>query len=439
MAPKVYGIDFSPPVRGVLLTAKAIDLDIEYIQVDLFSREHMKPEFTKMNPQHTVPTLDDDGFYLWDSHAIATYLVSKYAKDDSLYPKDLKKRAIVDRLLHFDSGILFPRARGISFPIMFLNEKTIPEEKKAGIYEAFDFLESFFDGNSWIAGNQMTVADLCIIPVVSTLVCLIPIEESKYPKLLAWIEKCKGLPYFAECNNPGNDGLVAQLKELLSSKIYLKMAPKVYGTTLSFPVRAVLLTVKAIDLDIEFIKVNLLDGDHKKPEFTKMNPQHTVPTLDDDGFYLWDSHAIVTYLVSKYAKDDSLYPKDLKKRAIVDRLLHFDSGIIFPRSRSIFYPIFMCKEKTISEEKKKAIYEAYDFLESFLYANSWIAGNELTVADLCIIPAITSLEAFIPIQESKYPKLSAWIEQCKRLPYYAEWNKPGCDALIENVNELLSS
>lgn len=66
-----------------------------------------------MNPQHTVPTLDDDGFYIWDSHAISTYLVGKYGKDDSLYPRDLHKRAIIDQRLHFDSGILFPRLGAI--------------------------------------------------------------------------------------------------------------------------------------------------------------------------------------------------------------------------------------------------------------------------------------------------------------------------------------
>lgn len=66
-----------------------------------------------MNPQHTVPTLDDDGFYIWDSHAISAYLIGKYAKDDSLYPKDLQKRAVIDQRLHFDSGILFPRLGAI--------------------------------------------------------------------------------------------------------------------------------------------------------------------------------------------------------------------------------------------------------------------------------------------------------------------------------------
>jgi glutathione S-transferase len=62
-----------------------------------------------------VPTLvDDDGFTLSDSHAIMIYLLSKYAKSDNLYPKDLKKRALVDQRLHFDSGIAYARVLPIS-------------------------------------------------------------------------------------------------------------------------------------------------------------------------------------------------------------------------------------------------------------------------------------------------------------------------------------
>lgn len=66
-----------------------------------------------------------------------------------------------------------------------------------------------------------------------------------------------------------------------------------------------------------------------------MNPQHTIPTLVDNGFVIWDSHAIMSYIVSKYGKDKSLYPEDLEKRAVVDQRLHFDSSILCTRGLMI--------------------------------------------------------------------------------------------------------
>lgn len=68
-------------------------------------------------------------------------------------------------------------------------------------------------------------------------------------------------------------------------------------------------------------------------ELMKLNPEHTFPTLNDYGVYIWNSHVIVTYLVGKYGKDDSLYPKDLVLRAKIDERLHFDNGMLFTRLR----------------------------------------------------------------------------------------------------------
>ena len=60
-----------------------------------------------MNPQHNVPCLNDNGFILNESRGIATYLVAKYGKDDKLYPKDAKIRAVVDQRLYFDIGTFY--------------------------------------------------------------------------------------------------------------------------------------------------------------------------------------------------------------------------------------------------------------------------------------------------------------------------------------------
>lgn len=78
-----------------------------------------------------------------------------------------------------------------------------------------------------------------------------------------------------------------------------------------------------------------------------------MPTLEDGDFYLFDSHAINSYLVSKYGKTDSLYPKDLQKRAIVDQRLHFDSGILFPRIGAIVVSLYMLLQYRMLEIFKK--------------------------------------------------------------------------------------
>jgi hypothetical protein len=66
----------------------------------------------------------------------------------------------------------------------------------------------------------------------------------------------------------------------------------------------------------------------------QINPQHSVPTLVDGDFTIWDSHAIVGYLVGQHGSDD-LYPKETKPRASVDQFLHFDSGVLYPRVNTI--------------------------------------------------------------------------------------------------------
>lgn len=65
----------------------------------------------KKNPQHTVPTIDDDGYILWESRAIAIYLVEKFFPNGhSIYPKDAKSRALINQYLHFDV-IFYQRLR----------------------------------------------------------------------------------------------------------------------------------------------------------------------------------------------------------------------------------------------------------------------------------------------------------------------------------------
>lgn len=82
--------------------------------VNLFEKEQLKEDFIKINPQHTLPTLDDNGFILTESRAIAIYLVEKYFPNGHpLYPKDVEQRARINQRLQFDATTLYPRIRAI--------------------------------------------------------------------------------------------------------------------------------------------------------------------------------------------------------------------------------------------------------------------------------------------------------------------------------------
>ncbi|CAH1108333.1 unnamed protein product [Psylliodes chrysocephalus] len=217
MTPKLYKTDLSPPVRAVLLCAKHIGLDLELIDIDLVAKaEQYQPHFLKINPQHTVPVLDDDGFILVDSHAIMVYLVQKYAKNSAILPQNIQKAAIVNHRLHFDTGTLFARGLNISKLIIREGVKDVPQKYIDGLEEAFGIVEKFLEQNSWIAGDEMTIADFSIATSLTTWSYFLPITEEKYPRISKWLKKLEALPYFQEINPKGINDYINLIKSVLN-------------------------------------------------------------------------------------------------------------------------------------------------------------------------------------------------------------------------------
>lgn len=112
--PKLYYMPESPPCRTVMLVARMLNIELDYELLDLSQKQQLNsPEFVAINPFHVVPTLvDTDGFALWESRVIASYLIETRAPESSLYPvKDVKRRATIDKFLHYDLGTFY-RALG---------------------------------------------------------------------------------------------------------------------------------------------------------------------------------------------------------------------------------------------------------------------------------------------------------------------------------------
>nr|AHC08058.1 delta glutathione S-transferase [Locusta migratoria] len=214
---RLYHAEASPPCRTVRMVARTLGLELQLVDVDLLQNEHLKPQFLQMNPQHQVPLLDDNGFYLPESRAIIAYLVDNYAKDDSLYPRDPKKRATVNRMLFFDAGTLWMNYHIYQMPI-FYGQPGDPEKQKK-MLEAFALFDKLLEGKEWAAGSHVTIADYALA-VTATSAQWSGVDLKVYDNVTRWLERTKeGITCFDEINNSS----FAALKELLQ-KLKEKLA-----------------------------------------------------------------------------------------------------------------------------------------------------------------------------------------------------------------------
>ncbi|XP_013101454.1 glutathione S-transferase 1-1 [Stomoxys calcitrans] len=204
----------------------------------------------------------------------------------------------------------------------------------------------------------------------------------------------------------------------------------------STPCRAVLMTAAALGIELNKKLLDVQGGENKTPEFLKLNPQHTIPTLVDGDFSIWESRAIMTYLVEQYGKDDdSLYPKCPKKRAIINQRLYFDMGTLYKSIAEYYLPQMMKKEAPNAEAYKK-LETAFELLNTFLEGEKFVAGNDLTLADLAMFAMVSSLVA-IGFDVSKYANVSKWYDYLSVNAPGAKENWEGCLITKKFVEERM--
>ena len=108
---------------------------------------------------------------------------------------------------------------------------------------------------------------------------------------------------------------------------------KIWGRTNSINVQKVLWTCAELDLPFERIDAGMQFGVNNTPEFKAMNPNGLVPLINDDGFLLWESHAIVRYLARKHGLG-TLCPADPREAADADRWMEWYSCAALPPGKS---------------------------------------------------------------------------------------------------------
>ncbi|XP_046568604.1 LOW QUALITY PROTEIN: glutathione S-transferase theta-1-like [Haliotis rubra] len=201
------------------------------------------------------------------------------------------------------------------------------------------------------------------------------------------------------------------------------MALKVYYDLLSQPSRAVYMFMKFNKIPFEDKPVALRKGEHFTEEFAKINPFKLVPVIDDNGFVLTESVAILKYLSCKYNLPDHWYPRtDLRAQARVDEYCNwqhlntrgsaamlFRHLLILPRATN--EPIDMGKV----EKCRKNVRSVVTGLEKYyLKSQPFLCGNDISIAD--ILGSCELLQLHAVHEENLYessPVVKAWMQRVR--------------------------
>ncbi|MBV8031511.1 MAG: glutathione S-transferase [Betaproteobacteria bacterium] len=194
---------------------------------------------------------------------------------------------------------------------------------------------------------------------------------------------------------------------------------KIWGRVNSVNVKKALWAAEELGLKYERIDAGLQFGVNKTAEYLEMNPTGLVPTIDDDGFVLWESHTIVRYLAAKHGTG-TLCPADPRARADAERWMDW-AFTLQAAMRAVFWglirtPAEKRDPKAIEEGRLKSN-ELMSIPESVLSRQPYVAGTSFTMGD---IPIGCEVQRWmrVPIERPRYPAVEAWFERLRERPAF---------------------
>lgn len=173
------------------------------------------------------------------------------------------------------------------------------------------------------------------------------------------------------------------------------------------------LAYERLDAGGEFGVVNTL-------QYRNLNPNGLVPTIEDDGFVLWESNAIVRYLAAKHG-EGKLWPTDVHVRAEADKWMDWQATTFWPTFRPLFWnlvrtPVDQRDDKAMEDSRLRTI-EILGYLDAHLKSRSYVAGQSFTMGDIPMGCAIWRWME-LPIERPDLPNLKRWFDTLAERPAY---------------------
>ncbi|XP_061356340.1 glutathione S-transferase-like [Gastrolobium bilobum] len=195
---------------------------------------------------------------------------------------------------------------------------------------------------------------------------------------------------------------------------------QVYGPAMSTAVSRVLACLVEKDIQFQLIPVNMSKGEHKKPDFLKIQPFGQVPAFQDDNISLFESRAICRYVCEKYGEkgNKGLYGTNPLEKASIDQWLEAEGQSFNPPTSTLVFQLAFAPRMKIkqdegvikqSEDKLSKVLDIYD---KRLGECRFLAGDEFSLADLSHLPnthyLVTATDRVAPLFTSSRKNVSRW-------------------------------
>lgn len=192
---------------------------------------------------------------------------------------------------------------------------------------------------------------------------------------------------------------------------------KIWGHRAAPNVAKVLWTCAELGLDYELIPTGGPNGGLDEPAYRRINPNGRIPTLDDDGFVLWESHAIMRYLARREAAE-SFYPPEAQRVARVDQWLDWQSAHLAQAVRDLVRLTIKATAPVQPAELAKAEAEAdalFGIVDQALRTSPYMAGADFTLADIPIGVAVRRWTT-LPVARAVLPAIDSWADDVLSRP-----------------------
>jgi len=204
---RLYTCTGAPSPRRVTLYIAEKGIDLQTVEVDLKSGEHLSDEFQAKSPECTVPVLEfDDGTCLWNSIAIRQYLESQYPEPPLLGCDALERARVTQWLMWTEHNGMISAAEAFRNAARGMKDHALPGRRPVAQIEAlvergtqrFGWFLEDLDGvlaeRDHVAGDAFTVADIDAMIMVDFGCRATKAERNHLGHLSAWYERLGNRP-----------------------------------------------------------------------------------------------------------------------------------------------------------------------------------------------------------------------------------------------------